>query len=66
MFLKMALKLKHFEKMENLVMKEKHLLVIYGRMFVIVLIVKRKKFLKKTILEERKNLPSKSSKKDMK
>ena len=53
MIVKMALKLKHFEKMENLVMKEKRLPVIYGGMLVIVLIVKRKKFLNKTILEDR-------------
>ena len=52
--------------MENLVMKGKRLLVIYGEIFVIVLIAKRKKFLKKIILEERKNLLSRFSKKDMK
>ena len=52
--------------MENLVMKEKCVLVIYGEIFVIVLIAKRNKFLKKIILEERKNLLSRFSKKDMK
>ena len=55
-----------FVKMENLVMKENHLLVTYGGIFVIVLITKKKKLLKKIIPEERKILPSKNSKKDMK
>ena len=66
MFVKMALNLKHFVKMENLVMKENCLLVTYGGIFVIVLITKKKKLLKKIIPEERKILPSKNSKKDMK
>ena len=66
MFVKMALKLKHFEKMENLVMKENCLLVTYGGIFMIVLIARRKRLLKKIIPEERKNLPSIYSKKDMK
>ena len=66
MFVKMALKLKHFEKMENLVMKENRLLVTYGRIFMIVLIARRKRLLKKIIPEERKNRPSIYSKKDMK
>ena len=52
--------------MESPVTKENHLLVTYGGIFVIVLIAKKKEFLKKIILEERKNLPSKYSKKDMK
>ena len=37
MLLKKVLQLKHFVKMENLVMKENHLLVIYGGIFVIVM-----------------------------
>ena len=51
--------------MESLVMKVNHLLVIYDGIFVIVLFAKKKKFLKKIIREERKNLPNKSSKRDM-
>ena len=66
MFGKMALKLKHFEKMENLVMKENRLLVTYGGIFVIVLIAKRKRLLKKIIPEERKDLLNRFSKIDMK
>ena len=66
MFVKMVLKSRDFEKMESLTMKENHLLVIYGGIFVIVLIAKKKKLLKKIIQEERKNLPSKYSKKYMK
>ena len=52
--------------MESPVTKENHLLVTYGGIFVIVLIAKKKEFLKKIILEEGKNLLSKYSKKDMK
>ena len=52
--------------MESLVMKAHHLLVTYGGIFVIVLIAENEKFLKKIIQEERKNLPSKYSRKDMK
>ena len=63
---KMDFRSKHFEKMESLVMKGNHPLVTYGETFVIVLIARRKKFLKRIILGERKDLPSKSSKKDMK
>ena len=66
MFGKMALKLKHFEKMENLVMKENRLLVTYGGIFVIVLIAKRKRLLKKVIPEERKDFLNRFSKIDMK
>ncbi|KAL0010874.1 hypothetical protein SO802_005982 [Lithocarpus litseifolius] len=62
----MVFKSRNFEKVESLAMKANHLLVTYGGIFVIVLIAKRKKFLKKIIQEERKNLPSKYSKKDMK
>ena len=47
-------------------MKENHLLVTYGGIFVIVVIAKKKELLKKITPEERKNLPSKYSKKDMK
>ena len=47
-------------------MKAHHLLVTYGGIFVIVLIAENEKFLKKIIQEERKNLPSKYSRKDMK
>ena len=60
-----GLKIKAFEKMESLVMKVNHLLVTYGGIFVIVLIAE-KKFLKKSIQEERKNPPSKYSRKDVK
>ena len=66
MSVNMDFKLKHFERMESLIMKGNHLLVIYGGMFVIVLAARKKKALKKIIPRERKNLPSKSSKKDMK
>jgi len=66
MFVKMVLKLRHFEKMESPFTKENHLPVTYGGIFVIVLIAKKKEFLKKIILEEGKNLLSKYSKKDMK
>ena len=66
MFVKMALKLRHFEKTESLAMKKNHLLVTYGGIFVIVLIAKTKKFLKKIIQEERKNLLSRYSKRDIK
>ena len=62
----MDFKSKHFEKMESPVMKENHLLVTYGGIFVIVVIAKKKELLKKITPEERKNLPSKYSKKDMK
>ena len=51
--------------MESLAMKGNHPLDTYGGIFVIVLIVKKKKFLKKIIPGERKNLLSKSLKKDM-
>ena len=66
MSVKKDFKSKYFVKMESLVMKGNHPLVTYGRMFVIVLIAKKKKALKKIIPRERKNPPSKSSKKDMK
>ena len=66
MFVRMALKSRHFEKTESPVMKENHLLVTYGGIFVIVVIAKKKELLKKITPEERKNLPSKYSKKDMK
>ena len=66
MFVKMAFKSRHFEKMECPAMKENHLLVTYGRIFVIMLIAKKKKLLKKIIQEGRKNLLSKYSKRDMK
>ena len=66
MFVKMALKSRHFEKIECPAMKENHLLVTYGRIFVIMLIAKKKKLLKKIIQEGRKNLLSKYSKRDMK
>ena len=59
-------KLKQFEKMESLVMKENHLLVTYGGTFVIVLTARKKKVLKKSGPRERKNPNSKSSKKGMK
>ena len=62
---KMDFRLKHSEKMENLVMKENHLQVTYGGTSVIVLTA-RKKALKKNDPRERKNPHSKSSKKDMK
>ena len=65
MFVKKALKSKYFEKMESLIMKANHLLAIYGGIFVIVLIAKRKKFLKKITQEEGENPPSKCLKKDM-
>ena len=61
-----GLKIKAFREDGKPCYEGKRLLVIYGEIFVIVLIVKRKKFLKKIILEERKNLLSKFSKKDMK
>ena len=41
MFVKMALKLKHFMKMEILAMKENHHLATYGGIFVIVMHAKR-------------------------
>ena len=63
---KMVFKSKHFKKTESLGMKGNHPLVTYGGTFVIVLIARRKKFLKRIIPGERKDLPSKSSKKDMK
>ena len=66
MSVKMDFKSKHFEKMESLVMKGNHPLVTYGGTFVIVLTTRKKKALKKIIPRERKNPPSKSSKKDMK
>ena len=67
MFVRKALKLKHFENMESPVMKENHLLVTYGGMFMIVLIAKKKELLKKITLEgKKKNLPNTYSKKDMK
>ena len=62
----MAFKSKHSEKMESLVMKGNHPLVTYGGIFVIVLTTRKKKVLKRIIPRERKNTPSKSSKKDMK
>ena len=61
-----GLKIKAFRKMENLFMKENRLLVIYGGIFVIMLIAKRKRLLKKIIPEERKNPLSRLLKKDMK
>ena len=66
MFVRMALKSRHFEKTESPVTKENHLLVTYGGIFVIVLIAKKNELLKKIIPEERKNLPNRYSKKDMK
>ena len=66
MTVKMDFKSKHFKRMESLVMKGNHPLVTYGGMFVIVLTARKKKALKKIIPRERKNPPSKSSKKDMK
>ena len=46
-------------------MKGNHPLVTYGGTFMIVLTVRKKKVLKKIIPRERKNPPSKSSKKDL-
>ena len=66
MFVRKALKLKHFENMESPVMKENHLLVTYGGTFVIVLTARKKKVLKKSGPRKRKNPHSKSSKKGMK
>ena len=66
MFVRMALKSRHFEKTESPVIKENQLLVTYGGIFVIVLIAKKNELLKKIIPEERKNLPNRYSKKDMK
>ena len=67
MFVKMALRLMHFVKMESLVMKANHPLTTYGGIFVIVLNVEKKKLLRKTIQEEgSKNSLNKSSKKDVK
>jgi len=66
MFVRKALKSKHFENMKSPITKENHLLVIYGGMFVIVLIAKKKELLKKITLEGKKNLPNTYSKKDMK
>ena len=66
MSVKMDFRSEHSEKMESLVMKGNHPLVTYGETFVIVLIARRKMFLKRIIPGERKDLPSKSSKKDMK
>ena len=54
MFVKMVLKSRHFEKMESLAMKTNHLLVTYGRIYVILLIAEKKKFSMKIIQEERK------------
>ena len=58
MLKKMVSRSKHFGKMESLAMKGNHPLDTYGGIFVIVLIVKRKKFLKKIIPGERKDLLS--------
>ena len=67
MLVKMASRSMHSVKMESLAMKANHPLATYGGIFVIVLIVKNKKVLKKIIQEEgRKNPPNRSSKKDMK
>ena len=63
---KMVFKSKHSKKMESLVMKGNHPLVTYGGTFLIVLTAKRKKLLKRIIPGEIKDLPRKSSKKDMK
>ena len=62
----MDFKSKHFKNMESLVMKGNHPPITYGETFVIVLTARMKKALKKIIPRERKNPPSKSSKKDMK
>ena len=67
MLVKMASRSMHSVKMESLAMKANYPLATYGGIFVIVLIVKNKKVLKKIIQEEgRKNPSNRSSKKDMK
>ena len=61
-----GLQIKAFREDGKLVMKGDHPQVTYGGTFVIVLTARRKKVLKRIIRRERKNLPNKSSKKDMK
>ncbi|KAK9996605.1 hypothetical protein SO802_021291 [Lithocarpus litseifolius] len=58
MFVKMALRLNHFGKMENLAMRANHPLATYGEIFMIVLNAEKKPMM--TIIQEgRKNLPNK-------
>ncbi|XP_065628735.1 uncharacterized protein LOC136067169 [Quercus suber] len=61
-----GLKIKAFGKDGKPCYEGKSLFATYGGMFVIVLTAKKMKTLKKIIQEERRNLPSKNSKKDMK
>jgi len=61
-----GLKIKAFREDGKPCYEGNRLLVTYGGIFVIVLIAKRKRLLKKIIPEERKDLLSKFSKIDMK
>ena len=59
MFVKIALRLNHFVKMENHAMRANHHLATYGRIFVIMLNAKKKKPMITIIQEGRKNIPNK-------